>query len=68
MVPDRHRGYPQPGLNHHPGALMAQDRRKNPLRIGARQGELIGVANARRLDLDQNLTGLRTGQVNLNNL
>src|SRR5579862_2081965 len=41
------------------GALVAEDRRKQPLGIRARQGELIGVADAGRLDLDQNLAGAR---------
>ena len=42
-------------LAHHPRALMAEDGRKDAFRIGAGQGELIGVANAGCLDLDQHL-------------
>ena len=41
------------------GALVAEDRGKQPLGVGARQGELVGVADAGRLDLDQNLAGTR---------
>jgi hypothetical protein len=32
---------------------MAEDRREQPLGIGARQREFVGVADARGLDLDQ---------------
>src|SRR5215831_5527314 len=38
---------------------MAEDRRKEPLRIGPGQGKGIGMANPRRLDFDQNLAVLR---------
>ena len=54
---------PAPGLDHDPGALMPEDRRENALRIGAGQGELIGVADAGRLDFDQDFAGARAFQV-----
>ena len=41
------------------GALMAEDRRKQTLGVGARKGELVGVADAGRLDLDQHFAGAR---------
>ena len=46
-------------LGHHPGPFVAQDRRKQAFRILAGQREGIGMADAGRLDLDQNLTRLR---------
>jgi hypothetical protein len=46
-------------IDHHARTLMPEDRREEAFRIGARQGELVGMADARRLDLDQNLTGTR---------
>ena len=50
-------------IAHDTRALMAQDRGKQALRIGARQGEGIGMADACRLDLDQHLTGLGPFQI-----
>lgn len=41
------------------GALVAEDRREEAFRAGARQGEVIGVADAGRLHLDQHLAGAR---------
>ena len=41
------------------GAFVAEDRGKQSLRIGARQREFIGVADAGRFDLDQNFAGAR---------
>jgi hypothetical protein len=38
---------------------VAEDRREDPFRIRTRQGELVGVAHAGRLDLDQHFAGLR---------
>ncbi len=52
-------------LEHHAGAFMAEDRREQPLGVGARQGEFVGVADAGGLDLDQHLAGLRAGQIDL---
>ena len=40
-------------------ALVAEDRREQALGIGARARELVGVADAGRLDLDEHLAGLR---------
>ena len=37
---------------------MAEDRREQPFGVGARQRELVGVADAGGLDLDQHLAGL----------
>jgi hypothetical protein len=59
MVALFHRGHARPDIDHHASALMAEDRRKQAFRIGARQREFVGVANTGRLDLDQDLAGAR---------
>ncbi|MGZ2469432.1 hypothetical protein ACVJMZ_005019 [Sinorhizobium medicae] len=41
------------------GALMAEDRREQPFRIRPRKREVVGMADAGRLHLDQNLAGPR---------
>ncbi|GCA53576.1 hypothetical protein KGO5_06047 [Sinorhizobium sp. KGO-5] len=38
---------------------MTEDRREQPLRIGPRQREIVGMADAGRLHLDQHLAGPR---------
>ena len=68
MVPDGHRGHPRPDLDHHPRALMAEDARKNPLRVQTVQRIGVGVADAGGLDLDQHLPGPRPLQIDLDNL
>ena len=62
------RGDARPDIDHDAGALMAEDRREQPFGIGARQRELVGVADAGRLDLDQHLAGLRAFEVDLHDL
>ena len=59
-------GHPAPDIDDDAGALMAEDRRKQPLGIGPGKGELVGVADPGRLDLDQHLTVF--GAVELNRL
>ncbi len=57
----------------HPGAdfdddaraLVAENRRKQTFRVRAGQGEIVGVANAGRLDLDQNLAFTRAFEIDL---
>ena len=46
------------------GALMAEDRREDAFRIGAGERELVRMADAGRLDLDQNFAGPRAFQLN----
>ena len=46
------------------GTLMAEDRRKHPLGISARQGEGIRMADAGGHDLDQHLASARTVKIN----
>jgi hypothetical protein len=44
-------------------ALVAEDGREQPFRISARERELVGVADAGGLDLDQHLAGLGAFQL-----
>jgi len=55
--------HPLADLDHHARALVAEDGGKDPLRILARPGELVRVAQPRGLDLDQNLA--RAGPLEL---
>ncbi len=41
------------------GAFVAEDGGKQAFRVGAREREFVGVANAGRLDLDQHFAGAR---------
>ena len=59
MIALFHSGHAGTDIDDDAGALVAEDRRKQPLGVGAGQGELVGVADAGRLDLDQNLAGTR---------
>ena len=52
-------GHPRPDIDDDAGALMAEDRRKQPLGIGPGQRVGVGMADAGRLDLDQHLAGFR---------
>ena len=54
-------------LQHHTGAFMAQNGGEHALRIGARQGKFIRMANAGGLDFHQNLTGFRAFKVHFHN-
>ncbi len=47
---------------------MAEDRREQAFGVRARQGELVGVADAGRLDLDQHLALARSFEVDLHDL
>ena len=68
MVAGLHRGDARAHLADDAGALVAEDRGENPLAVEAVQRIGVGVANARRLDLDQHLAGLRTLQIKLDDL
>ncbi len=63
-----HAGHAGADIDHDARALMAEDGGKEPLRIGAREGELVGVADAGRLDLDQNLARARAVEIDLHDL
>ena len=49
----------------HPGALVAEHRRRVAGRVGARRGVHVGVADAARLQADEHLAGLRLGEIDL---
>ena len=63
MVAFFHAGHARPDIDDDAGAFMAQDGREQPFGIGAGKRELVGVTDARRLDLDQHLSGLRPIEV-----
>ena len=46
-------------------AFMPEDRRKDALAVEAVQGVGVGMANAGGLDLDQDFTGFRSFQIEL---
>ena len=50
-----HTGDAATDIDNHARALMAEDRRKQPFGVSARQCEFVGVANAGGLDLDHHL-------------
>ena len=60
MVARLHAGDAGPDLQHDAGAFMPEDGREQPLGIGARERELVGVADAGGLDLHQDLARLRS--------
>jgi hypothetical protein len=54
-----HRGHAGADVDNNAGALVAEDRGKEPLGVGARKGELVSVADSRRFDLDKHFAGAR---------
>ena len=48
-----------PDIDHDSRALMAENGRERALRVLAGEGELVGMANAGRLDLDEDLALFR---------
>src|SRR5271169_3813322 len=58
MIPFGEARHPVPDIDDNAGAFVAEDRRKQPLGVSARQRELVGMADAGRLDLDQHLAVL----------
>jgi len=54
-------------LHHHARALMPQNHREQAFGVRARPGELIGVADAGGLDLDQHFAGARPLQIHFFN-
>ena len=59
------RGDARADVDHDARALVAEDRREQPLRVLAGQRELVGVADAGGLDLDQHLAGLRAFELHM---
>ena len=65
MIALLERRHARPHLDHDARALMAHDRREEAFRIGAGNRELVGMANAGRLDLDQHFALLRAFEIDL---
>ena len=65
MVADRDRGHARANLAHYARAFMAENRREQPLAVEPVQRVGIGMADARRHDLDQHLAGARPLEVDL---
>ena len=63
MIARLHRGDARPDLADDAGALMAEDRREDPLAVQTIQRIGVGVADSGRLDLDQDFAGLRAFQI-----
>src|SRR3546814_12413517 len=58
MIANFHGGHARSHFPYNPRALMAKDRRKNPLAILALQRVSVGMADACRHDFYQNLARL----------
>jgi hypothetical protein len=65
MIAGLQRGHALAHLQHDARALMAEDRGEQPLGVRARKREVVGVADAGGLDLDQNLARLRAVEVHV---
>jgi hypothetical protein len=59
---------PSPTSSTTPAPFMAEDRGEQPLGVRARQREIVGVADAGGLDLDQDLARLRAVEVHIHDL
>ncbi|MND79056.1 hypothetical protein D3C80_707820 [compost metagenome] len=64
MVALLDRGDAGADINHDASTFMAEDRREQTFRIGTGEREIIRVADAGRLDLDQHFAGARTFKLN----
>src|SRR6185436_13806889 len=63
VIADRNAGHARTDLAHDAGALMPQDRRKEPFWIGTREREFVGMTDAGRFELDQDLARPRPVQL-----
>ena len=68
MIAGLYRGDARAHFPDDAGALMAEDRGENAFAVQTIQRIGVGVTDAGRLDLDQNFAGLRTIQVEFDNL
>ncbi len=68
MVARLHAGHARADLAHDAGALMAEHAREQAFQIEPVQRVGIGVADARRHDLDQHFAGLGPFEVELDDL
>jgi hypothetical protein len=65
VVPFFDAGHARPDIDDNPGALVPQDRREQPFRVGAGERELVGVADAGGFDLDQHFGRLWPIELNV---
>ena len=63
MVARPKAGHPGADLADDAGALMAQNGRKHPFRVGTRQREGVRMADAGGHNLDKHLAGARTVEI-----
>src|SRR4051812_38086820 len=59
---------PRTKIDDNAGALMTEDGREQPLRVGAGKRELVGVADAGGLHLDQHLSSFGPIEIDLRDL
>jgi hypothetical protein len=65
VIPLLHARHARPHVDDDPRALVAEDHREEALGICAGARELVGVADAGRLDLDEHLARARPVEVHL---
>ena len=63
--PFLHAGHARPDIDDDAGALVAEDGREQAFGVGAGERELVGVTDARGLDLDQHLAGFRAVELDV---
>ena len=68
MVALFHAGHAGPDIDDDARALVAEDGREEPFGVGAGERELVGVADAGGLDLDQHLAAPGPVEVDLHDL
>src|SRR5690606_9849807 len=68
VIADGKAGYARSDLDHHARAFVAQNGGEETLAVQTVQRIGVGVAHARRLDLDQHLARARAFQINLDDL
>jgi hypothetical protein len=68
MIADTDRADAWACFHHHTGAFMTKDRWENTFRVSTREGKFIGMANASRLNFNQDFAGPRAIKVNLKHL
>ncbi|MNK62832.1 hypothetical protein D3C87_820220 [compost metagenome] len=64
MVALLDRGDARSDIHHDARAFMAENGREQAFRIRARQGEIVRMADAGRLDLDQHFAGAGAFELN----
>ena len=68
MIADRDRGHPGADFADDPGALVAEHAREQAFAVEPVERVGVGVANARRHDLDEDFAGLGAFEIELDDL